>query len=58
MLDMERVRLTKIGKSPADVNTSHEIVREFDDLCLIGGMTPGEIVAGCESSWRSERSSD
>lgn len=45
MLEMERVRLTKADKSPADVNAAIKAFTQFYDLYLIRGMTPGEIVA-------------
>jgi pimeloyl-ACP methyl ester carboxylesterase len=45
MLEMERGRLTKAGKSPGDVNSAMKAFAEFYDLYLIRGMTPGEIVA-------------
>ncbi|HEV2729882.1 MAG TPA: hypothetical protein VGV15_07605, partial [Terriglobales bacterium] len=45
MLEMERVRLTKAGKSPADVNLAIKAFTEFYSLYLIHGITPGEIVA-------------
>jgi pimeloyl-ACP methyl ester carboxylesterase len=45
MLEMERVRLTKAGKSPGDVNSAIKVFTEFYGLYLIRGMAPGEIVA-------------
>ena len=45
MLEMERVRLTKAGKSPGDVNSAMKAFAEFYDLYLIRGMTPGDIIA-------------
>jgi len=51
MLEMERVRLTKAGKSPADVNSAMKVFAEFYDLYLIHGLTPGEIIAQ-HSEWK------
>jgi pimeloyl-ACP methyl ester carboxylesterase len=45
MLEMERGRLTKAGKTPGDINSAMKAFVEFYDLYLIRGMTPGEIVA-------------
>lgn len=45
MLEMERVRLTKAGKSPGDANSAMKAFAEFYDLYLIRGMTPGDIIA-------------
>jgi pimeloyl-ACP methyl ester carboxylesterase len=52
MLEMERVRLTKAGKSPGEVNSAMKAFAEFYDLYLIRGMTPGEIVAQ-HPEWKS-----
>ena len=52
MLEMERVRLTKAGKSPADVNTAMKAFTEFYDLYLIRALTPGEILAQ-HPEWKS-----
>ena len=45
MLEMERVRLTKAGNSPGEVNSAVKAFASFYDLYLIRGMTPGEIIA-------------
>lgn len=44
MLENERVRLTKSGKSPAEVNAAVKAFTEFYNLYLLQGETPGEIV--------------
>jgi pimeloyl-ACP methyl ester carboxylesterase len=45
MLEMERGRLTRAGKSPAEVTSSVKAFTEFYQLYLIHGMTPGEVIA-------------
>jgi len=42
MLELERRRLTTVGKSAALVNTLARVLAEFH---LIKGMTPGQILA-------------
>ena len=44
MLEMERVRLTKAGKSPAAVNSAIKVFAQVYNLYLINGLTPGEIL--------------
>ena len=44
MLELERGRLTKSGKSPGEVNQTVKAFTEFYNLYLIRRMTPGEIV--------------
>lgn len=45
MLDLERRRLEKTGKSPAEVNTAVKAFAEFYALYLGKGMTPGQVIA-------------
>src|SRR5205085_961720 len=45
MLELERGRLTGAGLTAADVNTGVKAFVEFYDLYLIGGMTPGQVLA-------------
>jgi pimeloyl-ACP methyl ester carboxylesterase len=45
MLELERLRLTSEGKSPAVVNTAVKGFTEFYNLYLIKGMTPGQVLA-------------
>jgi len=45
MLELERLRLTEDGKSPAEVNAAVKSFVEFYTLYLMKGMTPGQIVA-------------
>jgi pimeloyl-ACP methyl ester carboxylesterase len=52
MLELERRRLTKEGKSPAEVNTAVKAFTVFYDLYLIQGMTPGEVIAK-HPEWKS-----
>jgi len=44
MIELERLRLTEAGKSPAEVNTAVKAFVEFYTLYLIKGMTPGQII--------------
>jgi len=44
MLELERGRLTRSGKSPGEVNQAVKAFTEFYNLYLIRRMTPGEIV--------------
>jgi pimeloyl-ACP methyl ester carboxylesterase len=44
MLEMERLRLTNAGKSPAEVNDAMKGFSQFYDLYLIQGQTPGEAI--------------
>jgi pimeloyl-ACP methyl ester carboxylesterase len=52
MLEMERVRLTKAGKSPGEVNSAMKAFTEFYAFYLMRGMTPGEVVAQ-HPEWKS-----
>jgi len=45
MLELERRRLTKDGKSPAHVNIALKAFAEFYFLYLTKGMTPGQVLA-------------
>ena len=45
MLELERRRLTREGKSPAEVNTAVKVFADFYNLYLIKGMTPGQVIA-------------
>ncbi len=40
MLEMERLRLTRAGKSPAEVNDSVKAFTQFYNLYLVQGQTP------------------
>ena len=44
MLELERRRLTNVGKSAAEVNDAMKVFSQFYDLYLIQGQTPGEII--------------
>jgi pimeloyl-ACP methyl ester carboxylesterase len=44
MLELERLRLTDAGKSPAEVNDAVKVLSQFYDLYLNQGHTPGEII--------------
>ncbi len=44
MLELERLRLTNAGKSPAEVNDAVKMFSQFYDLYLIQGQTPGDII--------------
>lgn len=52
MLELERRRLTKDGKSPAEVNAAIKAFVEFYTLYLIKGMTPGQVIAQ-HPKWKS-----
>ncbi|HUE50979.1 MAG TPA: alpha/beta hydrolase [Terriglobales bacterium] len=52
MLELERRRLTKDGKSPAEVNAAINAFVEFYTLYLIKGMTPGQVIAQ-HPKWKS-----
>lgn len=52
MLEMERVRLTKAGRSPGEVNSAIKAFAEFYNLYLIRGMAPGGVV-GQHPEWKS-----
>ena len=52
MLELERRRLTKDGKSPGEVNTAVKAFAEFYALYLIKGMTPGQVIAQ-RPEWKS-----
>lgn len=44
MLELERGRLVRARKSPADVNFAMHVFADFYDRFLIGRMTPGQIL--------------
>ena len=44
MIELERVRLTRAGKTPGEVDQSLKSFAEFYDLFLNRSMTPGEIL--------------
>lgn len=52
MLELERVRLTAAGKSPADVNAAMKVFPAFYNLYLNQGRTPGEVLDG-HPEWKS-----
>jgi pimeloyl-ACP methyl ester carboxylesterase len=51
MLELERLRLTRAKKSPAEINSSIKTFTEFYNLYLMKGMTPGQVVAQ-HPEWR------
>jgi pimeloyl-ACP methyl ester carboxylesterase len=52
MVELERVRLTMDGKSPADINAAMKVFPSFYNLYLNEGRTPGEILAN-HPDWKS-----
>jgi alpha-beta hydrolase superfamily lysophospholipase len=44
MLELERGRLARAGKTPADVNAAMHVFADFYDRFLIGRLTPGQIL--------------
>jgi pimeloyl-ACP methyl ester carboxylesterase len=52
MLELERRRLTEVGKSAAEVNAAVKAFAEFYTLYLMKGMTPGQVVAQ-HPEWKS-----
>ena len=52
MLELERVRLTSAGPTPADVNAGVKSFTAFYNLYLIQGMTPGDVVVQ-HPEWKS-----
>jgi pimeloyl-ACP methyl ester carboxylesterase len=52
MLEVERVRLTKAGQSPGEVNSAIKAFTEFYVLYLMRGMTPGGVLAQ-HPEWKS-----
>jgi pimeloyl-ACP methyl ester carboxylesterase len=44
MLDIERRRMIEAGKSPAEVNSAIRVFIEFNNLYLIKGLTPGQVI--------------
>ncbi len=44
MLELERGRLARAGRSPAEVNAALHVFADFYDRFLIGRLTPGEIL--------------
>jgi len=51
MLELERLRLTRAGKSPSEVNSSMKAFTDFYNLYLTKGMTPGQVLAQ-HPEWR------
>jgi pimeloyl-ACP methyl ester carboxylesterase len=51
MLDLERLRLARVGKSPGEVNSSVKAFTDFYDLYLTKAMTPGQVMAQ-HQEWR------
>jgi pimeloyl-ACP methyl ester carboxylesterase len=51
MLELERLRLIRAGKSPADVNSSIKAFTDFYNLYLMKGMSPGQVLAQ-HPEWR------
>jgi pimeloyl-ACP methyl ester carboxylesterase len=45
MLELERLRLTQDGKSPAEVNASVKAFADFYNLYLLKSLTPGQVIA-------------
>ena len=45
MLELERNRLTALGKSPAEITASVKAFADFYNLYLTKGMTPGQVIA-------------
>jgi pimeloyl-ACP methyl ester carboxylesterase len=45
MLELERLRLTRAGKPPAEVNSAIKAFTDFYISYLTKGMTPGQILA-------------
>jgi pimeloyl-ACP methyl ester carboxylesterase len=45
MLELERLRLTRAGKSPGEVNSSMKAFTDFYNLYLTKGMNPGQVLA-------------
>jgi pimeloyl-ACP methyl ester carboxylesterase len=52
MLDLERRRLMEDGHPPAEVNTAVKAFVEFYTLCLMKGLTPGQVIAQ-HPEWKS-----
>ena len=52
MLENERVRLTKAGKSPGEINSAIKAFTQFYELYLMHGMTPGVVLAQ-HPEWKS-----
>ena len=51
MLELERLRLTQAGKTPAEINSSVKAFADFYNLYLMKGLTPGQILAQ-HPEWR------
>ena len=51
MLEMERLRLTDLGKSAGEVNAAMKVFAQFYDLYLIQAHTPGEVIRQ-HSDWK------
>jgi pimeloyl-ACP methyl ester carboxylesterase len=52
MLELERLTLTRAGKSPAEVNSAVKGLTDFYNLYLMKGMTPGEVITK-HPEWKS-----
>jgi pimeloyl-ACP methyl ester carboxylesterase len=52
MLELERGRLARAGKTPSEVTLAVKAFTEFYQLYLIRGMTPGEVV-GLHPEWKT-----
>jgi pimeloyl-ACP methyl ester carboxylesterase len=53
MLELERGRLSRGGKTPSEVTSAVKAFTEFYNLYLIRGMSPGEVVAQ-HPDWKSQ----
>lgn len=51
MLEVERVRLTGVGKSPSEVNAAMKAFTEFYNCYLMKGMSPGQVLVQ-HPEWR------
>ncbi len=51
MLELERGRLVRAGKSPAETNAAMHVFADFYDRFLIGRLTPGQILRD-HPDWR------
>lgn len=45
MLELERLRLSRSGKTPSEVNAGVKVFSEFYNLYLIQGQTPGNVIS-------------
>ncbi len=58
MLELERVRLTRAGKSAGEVDQAMKVFAQFYDFYLNQKMTPGEVIdrhPDWKNSWYDER---